>query len=407
MTKAPTRRQAAATLLAVPALVLGTRKAAAQGASVQPSAALAAGAGQVTENLAHAIGLETYAYLYPLITMELTRRQATNYARPGEHFGRGPANAFVHAREFPPADFRDVVRPNFDTLYSIAWLDLAREPMVLSLPEVSGPQGRYYLMPMLDMWTNVFASPGTRTTGTGEGHFAILPPGWSGNLPSSVRPIHAPTPHAWIIGRTQTNEAGDYATVHRQQDGYRLTPLSRWGQPPAAVTGTVDPAVDMRTPPSDQVNRMRPADYFALGAELLKANPPGAYDQPILARMARIGLRPGAGFNLADAQPALRAGLERAGREGIRHLAASVPNLGAVKNGWLYLASGMGVYGTDYLRRAAVAMVGLGANLPEDAIYPITQVSGDGRALTGQNRYLLRFPRGQEPPVGAFWSVTM
>lgn len=373
-----------------------------------PSAAApAASAGQVTEDLAHAIGLEAYAYVYPLITMELTRRQATNYARAGEHLGRGPANSFVHVREFPPADFRDVVRPNFDTLYSIAWLDLTREPMVLSLPDVGGPQGRYYLMPMLDMWTNVFASPGTRTTGTGEGHFAILPPGWSGNLPTGVTPIQAPTPHAWVIGRTQANGAGDYATVHRQQDGYRLAPLSRWGQPPAAVTGTVDPTVDMRTPPSELVNRMPPAEYFALGAELLKANPLGAYDQPILARMARIGLRPGAGFDLAAAPPALRAGLERAGREGVRHLAASVPNLGAVKNGWLTLANGMGVYGTDYLRRAAVAMVGLGANLPEDAIYPLTQVSGDGRALTGQNRYLLRFPRGQEPPVGAFWSLTL
>ena len=210
-----------------------------------------------------------------------------------------------------------------------------------------------------------------------------------------------------MIGRTQTNGAGDYATVHRQQDGYRLTPLSRWGRPPAAVTGTVDPSVDMRTPPSEQVSRMAPADYFALGAELLKANPPTAYDQPILARMARIGLRPEAGFDLNAAPPVLRTGLERAGREGIRHLAASMPNLGAVKNGWLYLANGMGVYGTDYLRRAAVAMVGLGANLPEDAIYPIAQTSGDGRALTGQNRYLLRFPSGQAPPVGAFWSLTL
>lgn len=408
MTSRPTRRQAAATLLTAPAMILGTRAASAQGVSTQPSAAApTAGSSQVTEDLARAIGLEAYTYFYPLITMELTRQQATNYARLGEHFGRGPANTFVHIREFPPADFRDVVRPNFDTLYSAAWLDLTREPMVLSLPETDGPQGRYYLMPMLDMWTNVFASPGTRTTGTGGGHFAILPPGWSGNLPTGVTPIAAPTPRVWVIGRTQTDGLGDYATVHRQQDGYRLSPLSRWGQPPAAVTGTVNPDVDMRTPPSEQVNRMRPAQYFALGAELLKTNPPGAYDQPILARMARIGLRPGASFDMTAAPPAVRAGLERAGAEGVRHLARSMPNLGAVKNGWLYLANDMGVYGTDYLRRAVVAMAGLGANVPEDAIYPLTQVSGDGRALTGQNRYLLRFPRGQEPPVGAFWSVTL
>ncbi|WP_431268060.1 DUF1254 domain-containing protein [Dankookia sp. P2] len=248
--------------------------------------------------------------------MELTRRQSTNYARPGEHFGRGPANSFLHIREFPPADFRDVVRPNFDTLYSVAWLDLVREPIVLSVPDVGAGQGRYYLMPMLDMWTNVFASPGTRTTGTGEAHFAILPPGWSGSLPNGIRPIQAPTSRAWIIGRTQTNGAGDYATVHRQQDGYRLAPLSRWGQPPAPVTGTVDPAVDMRTPPSEQVNRMSPMDYFTLGAKLLKANPPGAYDQPILARMARIRAAAGRGVRpqRGPACPARVAGTGRTRR---------------------------------------------------------------------------------------------
>ena len=184
MTIEPTGRLAAATPLAAPALAMVTRQARAQGTAAPP-----AGSGDVADDLAHAIGLEAYAYLYPLVTMELTRRQATNLLHPGEHFGRGPANAIVHARAFPPADFRDVVRPNFDTLYSIAWLDLTREPMVLSLPEAGGAQGRYYLMPMLDMWTNVFASPGTRTTGSGEGHFAILPPGWSGNLPTGVRPI--------------------------------------------------------------------------------------------------------------------------------------------------------------------------------------------------------------------------
>jgi hypothetical protein len=91
--------------------------------------------------------------------MDVTRRQATNYARIGEVNFRGPANGFIHVREFPPADFRDVVRPNFDTLYSSAWLDLTREPMVLSLPDTSGPDGRYHLMPMLNMWSNVFASP--------------------------------------------------------------------------------------------------------------------------------------------------------------------------------------------------------------------------------------------------------
>jgi hypothetical protein len=388
---------AAATLAA--ASIGGSDRARAQGAP--------AAAAPLDAALAEAIALEAYVYLYPLITMEVTRRQGTNYARMGENAFRGPMNGFVHVRAFPPADFRDVVRPNFDTLYSSAWLDLRREPIVLTVPDVSGPDGRFYLMPMLDMWSNVFASPGTRTTGRGAGRYAITAPGWTGTLPAGVQRIAAPTPMVWIIGRTQTNGTADYANVHRQQDGYGLTPLSRLGQAPEPVTGQVDPGVDMRTAPLAQVNGMPAAAYFALGASLLRTHAPGAYDQPVLARMARLGLRGGADFDFAALPAGARQALERAAAAGPQHLTGSVSHLGAVKNTWLYLSSGMGVYGTDYLRRAVVAMVGLGANLPEDAIYPLTHVSGDGRPLQGANRYVLRFPRGQEPPVGAFWSVTL
>jgi hypothetical protein len=362
---------------------------------------------QVTEEEAYIFGLQAYAYFYPIITMDVTRRQATNYARMDEANFRGPANSFIHVREFPPADFRDVVRPNFDTLYSAAWLDLTQEPMVLSVPDTSGPDGRYYLMPMLDMWSNVFASPGTRTTGTVAANYAIVAPGWNGTLPAGMQMIRATTPHAWIIGRTETRGTADYAAVHGQQDQYGLVPLSQFGQPPRLVTGQVDPAVDMRTPPIETVNSMAPATFYARGAALLKAEPPGAYDAPILARMRRIGIVPGETFDLAQAPPAIRAGLERAGRDGVRTLIASLPLLGATKNTWLYLSNGMGVYGADYLRRATVAMVGLGANLPEDAVYPLTHVSTDGRPLNGKNRYVVRFPRGEEPPVQAFWSLTV
>lgn len=390
-----TRRLATTGGLALPWLAAAIRPASAQGGAA------------ISASLATDIATEAWTYLYPLITMEITRRVSTNIARAGEVFGRGPMNTFVHARSFPPADFRDVVRPNFDTLYSAAWLDLRAEPLVLTLPDTSGPNGRFHLMPMLDMWSNVFASPGTRTTGTGGGRFAILPPGWSGRLPDGVQAIRAPTPMVWMIGRTQANGEADYPVVRAQQDAYQITPLSRLGQPAQAVVGPVDPSVDMRTPPLLQVNNMPAAAYFALGAELLRLHPPGAYDQPILARMARLGLVAGQPFDMARQPEAVRQAFEAGTRAGVPHVTQSLPGLGPVRNGWLYIASGMGVYGTDMLRRAAVAMVGLGANLPEDAIYPMTHTSTDGRQLDGRNRYVLRFPQGQEPPVSAFWSLTL
>jgi len=361
-------------------------------------------AAAVTEQEALDIAVEAYTYFYSLITMDVTRRQATNYARVGEVLGRGPANTFVHVREFPPATFRDVVRPNFDTLYSVAWLDLTREPMVLSVPDTGG---RYYLMPMLDMWTNVFAVPGKRTTGTGAGRYVVAGPGWSGNVPADAQLIRAPTPYVWVVGRTQTNGVADYPAVRAIQDGYQLQPLSQLGQPPVPVTGTVDPSVDLTTPPLRQVNAMTPAAYFARAAELLKVNPPGPFDEPILARMRRLGIVAGQSFDLASASPIARAALERGAALALQRLTAATHTPAPPINGWLVLREFMGVYGTAYLRRSVVTMVGLGANLPEDAIYPLTFVDNGGQPLNGANRYVLRFPRGQLPPANAFWSLTM
>ncbi len=241
------------------------------------------------EQETYEIGVEAYTYFYPMVLMDVTRRQAVN-EEAGKTIGRGPMNTFAHVPIFPPADFRDVVRPNFDTLYSVAWLDLTKEPMVVAAPDT---HGRYYMLPMLDMWTDVFACPGKRTTGTGAGRFAVVPPGWQGKLPEDVRRINAPTPFVWIVGRTQTNGPKDYEAVHRVQAGYTITPLSQLGKAAPPVTITIDPTVDMKTAPMTQVNNMAAGSFFEYAAELLKVNPPHITDQPIVARMRRIGIEPG------------------------------------------------------------------------------------------------------------------
>ncbi|MBN9022815.1 MAG: DUF1254 domain-containing protein, partial [Rhizobiales bacterium] len=234
--------------------------------------AFAAGtATKISAEEAQSIAAEAYAYFYPLVTMDVTRRQLTNMPE-GSGIG-GPMNQFVNIPTFPPADMKAVVRPNFDTLYSSAWLDLTKEPMVLTVPDTDG---RYYLLPMLDMWTDVFASPGWRTTGTGEGHFLIAPTDWRPDLrekfdeyklPAGTQRIDAPTPTVWIIGRTKTDGPSDYAAVNKIQDGYKLTPLSEWGKDYEPAPYQPDPQVDVTTPPKTTVDTMPGEQYFAYAAE--------------------------------------------------------------------------------------------------------------------------------------------
>ncbi|HYI38628.1 MAG TPA: DUF1254 domain-containing protein [Thermoleophilaceae bacterium] len=358
---------------------------------------------EVSREEALELGAEAYTYLYPLLTMEATRRQMTN-AEAGGKIGFGPMNTFIHTREFPPADFRAVVRPNFDTLYSLAWLDLSDEPLVLSVPD---SDGRYYLLPMLDMWTDVFAVPGKRTSGTGPGHYAIAPPGWQGSVPDEVELIHAPTPYVWTIGRTQTNGPSDYGAVHSMQDGFEVVALSRFGGEPAPVQVEIDPTVDMETAPLEQVNALSAADYFSQAAELMKVHPPHITDWSTVTRLRRIGLRAGESFDFDALAPDVQEALNEVPAKALGEMQAKLPTLASVVNGWQMNVDTMGVYGNFYLKRAIVTLLGLGANPAEDATYPICLTDGDGQALDGANDYVLRFGPEELPPVEAFWSVTM
>ncbi len=360
-------------------------------------------ASAVTPDEARQIAAEAYLYLYPLVSMDVTRRVTTNVPA-GQKPGFGPANAFSNFPAFPTADFRAVVRPNFDTLYSSGWVDLTEGPVILTVPDT---QGRYYLMPMLDLWSNVFAVPGKRTSGTGAGDFAMVPPGWSGALPVNVERIQAPTPHVWIIGRTQTNGPADYDAVHKIQAGYRLTRLSDWGKPPVAPTPTIDPTVDMKTPPKVQVDSMAAGDYFHYAAELLKVNPPQATDWSQLKRLERIGIAPGKPWTIASLPPEIAAAVEQGRLDALKTMSEQMAGVAPIVNGWQMNTTTMGVYGNSYFKRAIVAQLGLGANQPEDAIYPLNVADADGKPVTADNRYVMHFDKAEIPPVDAFWSLTM
>ncbi|MFH9402538.1 DUF1254 domain-containing protein [Streptomyces sp. NPDC017638] len=343
------------------------------------------------------LGREAYVYLYPLVTMDVTRRQCVSVPA-GLESGLGPPNQFHHIREFPSADFRLVVRPNFDTLYSAAWLDLTHGPVDVSVQDT---EDRYFLLPMLDMWTDVFAAPGKRTTGTGPQRYTLVAPGGQVADSQDATVIQAPTPCVWVIGRTQTNGSDDYGFVNAIQDGYTVTPHT---PAPGEHERHTEPATKE---PLSFVNGLGAVEFFRRGAELLRVHPPHATDFSVLARIAGLGLVPGRSFMdggfTASQLGEIQAGVDEAQQQ----MLAARTSLGRQVNGWSVVTENIGVYGNDYFQRAVVSMVGLGANQPEDAVYPVLGVDADGDPLVGERDYVLHFDADAMPPVSAFWSVTM
>lgn len=356
-----------------------------------------------TEQEAYEVAMEAYVYFYPLITMDVTRSVMTNLPS-GVKEGFGPMNAFHHFRTFPRADFRDVVRPNFDTLYSPAWIDLTNGPVVVSVPNTDN---RYYLLPMLDMWSDVFAAPGKRTSGTRAAHYLIVPPGWNGIVPKDFERIDAPTKYVWIIGRTQTNGPEDYESVHKVQNGYKITPLSSWGKEEAVTKFVLNAKIDMRTEPLMQVNRMPAEQYFAYGVTLMNQHSPHITDWSQISRLGRIGIELGKDFDFSKADPIVQAALRKAVVDGLTRIRSFMPRMARVENGWQMNTDTMGVYGNFYLKRATVALMGLGANQPQDAVYPTNLTDADGKPLMGGSNYVIHGKKGQLCPVEAFCSLTM
>jgi hypothetical protein len=312
---------------------------------------------------------------------------------------------FARLRTYPAVDDHSVTAPNADTLYTLSWLDVSKEPWILSIPDM---KDRYFLFPILDAWTNVFQVPGKRTTGTKAQKYAITGPGWSGTLPAGVTEYKSPTAMVWVLGRIYcTGTPEDYKAVHALQDRFAVVPLSAYGKPYTPAAAVVDAGFDMKTAVRKQVNALDTGAYFNRLAQLMKTNPPAPQDAAMVAQMARIGLVPGQDFDpdklgFLD-EEALRTVPKLAVLEMGVHLKKQ-----KTTNGWLYFTGGVGNFGADYLTRGMANLLGPGWNRAQDAVYPLSQKDASGDGYDGaKHKYVIRFDKDKLPPADAFWSLTM
>jgi hypothetical protein len=330
--------------------------------------------------------------------METTRLQSAKYI--------GPENQLRMVRQFPNAQFKDVVRPNVDTLYTTAFISMKEGPWVF---EMSANDKRYELMPFMDAWTNVFASPGTRTSGNQGATYLLAGPEWDGQVPKGMTLLRSPTDMVWLIGRTQTNGAADFETVHALQNRLRLT---KWPSPENTTSANTESKRDAKPDwqvslepsiaPVAQMKALSTPEFFNRLMHLMVSHPASKEDAPLIERLAQLEIKPGQAVHLSWSN-ALSFSL---GRWIANQRVMQALNTKAQGGSWSYPPLNLGRYGTDYNTRAAVAMVGLGANLPEDAMYPNTALDHQGQALNGKHRYRLHFAANALPPVKAFWSIT-
>ena len=344
---------------------------------------------------------DAYVYGYPLVIMELTRQAITG---AGTH-SNSQSNNFNHVQAFPDHTFKNVVRPNNDTLYSIAWLDLAEQPLVLTVPNT---QGRHYVMPLMDAWTNVFAAVGKRSHGTEGGDYFIVGPNWSGDTPAGLERIDSPTNMVWLIGRIQTNGKSDIAAVTELQQDFTLTPFEPW-QAGVVQRGAIS-RIDSdaaKSDPAQQLQDMSGVEFFTQLSTLMMAQPPADADRDAVANLASIGLKLGETFAADTYNPLASLLMDKAIAITHRKIRQKLGDPARLENGWAIQRDSMGVYGTNYPVRAVVAMIGLGALPPSEAAYPNTRLDSGGQPLSGEHDYRIHFAANELPPVDAFWSLSM
>ncbi|GGV95372.1 hypothetical protein GCM10010230_10900 [Streptomyces narbonensis] len=352
------------------------------------------------------LATEAWLYGYPLVTAAVTKGNMTAVPARDDARRKAPVNQFCYMRTTPDSSFTEVVSPNADTLYSSAWLDLSDQPLVLTLPEFDD---RFWMVPILDAWSNVCAVVGRRRNGPSAGPFLIAGPAWSGTVPDGLTLLKSPTAVNWIIARYATSGPSDFPAVNRLQDATRLIPLSQWTGDPDDYSPPTDVPVpagaDTTTAPVDRVHALSGRDYFALLNRMMVDNPPDPGDAPFLGGLAKLGIAPGA--SLDDLSAEELAVLDAAARRGPEALDELLARAEAAKTSGWAVHRGLGDYGTDYAKRAVITRFGYGANLDADALYPHATTDAEGRPLDGAHAYVLHFEAGKTPPVDGFWSLTM
>ena len=345
-------------------------------------------------------GAQAYVFGYPLVLMDLTRQAMEAESGVG-------ANKLSHMRVFPDHTFRHVVRPNEDTLYSIAWFDLTNEPMIISTPA----SDRYYVLPFMDAWTNVFASIGTNTTDNKLGKFVLVGPNWQGALPKNMKKIQSPTNMVWMIGRVQTNGKDDIPNVATFQNKITITPTSLWPQKKANASTIINKLEisQHQANPKAEIDALSAQEFFNKLSTLMAQQPASQTDKEAVENLAQLGVVPGEEFTINLMNPLKKFLITQAVSIANKklHEAIDSQSNSPKENGWMMWRDTIGQAGTNYKVRAGIAMAGLGALPITEAAYASASIDENQKALSGNHQYKIHFPKGKTPPAKAFWSLTM
>jgi hypothetical protein len=361
--------------------------------------------------------IEAYVFFYPLVVFGVSTEVLTNVEKPTWRRLCAPLNQFMSVRENDPSN-HGVILPSTDTLYTLAWVDVTKEPIIFGAPAIPNVPGtdrkRFMMYEFMDAWTNVYYSAGLQKNQVNKTNFIIVGPDFKAALPEIPESVvvHATANQSWMIVRTQVEGLDDFDNVHAIQNLYSLTPVSMFGKNYVAPNGVVNPKIPAKPGPSIQANLLSGEQFFAKASEWFNKVPFSDADKAtgIGDVLAEFGIKQGQKFDYNSLSPEKKKALDVA-VTGVQaefaKIAANPASIGGTKNGWVVPSPTIGNYGTNYKFRAAISFVGFGANLRADGMYPLLVQDSKGVLLDGAKKYTITFAKGQTPPAGAFWSVTM